>query len=47
MGVWRKTAAVVLCNFRHNYPAGPAINSDNKHDDHKDLPELEDIIQPD
>jgi hypothetical protein len=45
MIVWR-TTAVVLCSFRHNSPAGPAIDSDDKHDDHNDLPELEDIVQP-
>jgi hypothetical protein len=46
MSVWR-TTAVVLCSFRHKSPAGPAIDSDDKHDNHNDLPELEDIIQPD
>jgi hypothetical protein len=50
MSAWR--SAIVLCNFRHNSPAGPVINSDNEHDDRNqhdidDLPELENIIQPD
>jgi hypothetical protein len=46
MSVWR-TTAVMLCSFRHKSPAGAAIDSDDKHDDHDDLLELEDIIQPD
>jgi hypothetical protein len=47
-----KWAAIVLCSFRHKAPAGPVVDSDDKHDDRDqhnldDLPDLVDIIQPD
>jgi hypothetical protein len=48
MSAW----AIMLCYFRHKSPAGPVVHSDDEHDDRNqhdldDLPQLENIIQPD
>jgi hypothetical protein len=44
--------AIVLCYFRHKSPTGPAVDSDDEHDDRDqhnldDLPELVNINQHD